>query len=188
MRLRLPSYLEPVQGFQPQKAAELCALLISFSGGKIEKLKLIKIIYLTERQHLADYEEPILWDEFFSLPHGPTASAALNCIDGVLFPELTQNYFALHRKRDVCAVSQFSEIDCEFLSDAEIGSAKLVWERHKTKTASQLRNYTHKECPEYFELEHGRRSISYQDVLSAVGVSDPEEIAEEILSFRQLRQ
>lgn len=181
-----PSYAQPIQGFQPLKATHLCALFASLAGGHIEKLKLIKLIYLTERRFLNTYSEPILWDEFFSLPHGPICSSTLNCIDGVLFEQLTSQFFVRQGNRNIHAVKKFSNDDFDSLSAAEIDTAISVWSDHGKKSASQIRNFSHENCPEYFELESGRRPISYQEILSAVGNPYAAEIAEEILSYRSL--
>ncbi|MCB2117375.1 MAG: SocA family protein [Rhodobacteraceae bacterium] len=181
-----PSYAQPIQGFQPLKAAQLCAFFASLSKGHIEKLKLIKLIYLTERKFLNTYSEPILWDEFFSLPHGPICSATLNCIDGLLFEQLTSQYFVRQGNRNIHAVKIFPREDLDALSEAEIETAEFIWREHGSKSASKIRNYSHENCPEYYELETGRRPITYQEVLSAEGNPYSEEIAEEILSYRSL--
>ena len=46
-------------------------------------------------------------------------------------------------------------------------------------TASQIRNYTHDNCPEYTETE-GRVPISYKQILNAVGAEDADELASDI--------
>ena len=53
------------------------------SGGVIEKLKLIKLIIFRER-FLSEYHHPMLFDELYSLPHGPICSSTLNGIDGII--------------------------------------------------------------------------------------------------------
>ena len=52
-------------------------------------------------------------------------------------------------------------------------------------TASQLRNFTHDNCPEYTEVEDGRISITYAEVLSALGDEQAEEIDREIREIRR---
>lgn len=184
----IPSYAIPIQGFQPLKAAEVVSIFVALSGATIEKLKLVKLIYLAEREHLRNYEEPITWDEFFSLPHGPVASGSLNCIDGIIYSDLMSHYFVSQGRRNIHAKRNFSADDCVALNECEIETVRAVWNAHGKKTASQLRNYTHQECPEYFELEYGRRPISYCDILKAVGNPDADQISEEILSYRELFQ
>lgn len=181
-----PAHLQPIQGFQPLKAVQLCALFAAFSEGHIEKLKLIKLIYLTERRFLQLFSEPILWDEFYSLPHGPICSATLNCIDGVLFESLVQQYVVTSGRRNVHSTRSFTNEDFDALSEAEIEVAHSVWLEHKDKTASQIRNFTHLNCPEYFELNSGRRPISYVDLLRALGSDHADDIAEDIFSYRQV--
>jgi len=52
-------------------------------------------------------------------------------------------------------------------------------------TASQLRNYSHRKCPEYTEIERGRIPISYREILEALGNPNAEEIDREIADLRR---
>jgi len=69
---------DPLNGFQSRKAAQIAASFAIKSGGRIEKLKLIKLIYLSERQFASDHDRPMLYDEFYSLKDGPICSSSLN--------------------------------------------------------------------------------------------------------------
>jgi uncharacterized phage-associated protein len=82
-----PSWAAPLVGFKLKKAAQLAAYFSVQSEGLIEKLKLIKLIYLTERRFIANHKHPMLYDELYSLPHGPICSSTLNGIDGVIHEE-----------------------------------------------------------------------------------------------------
>lgn len=48
------------------------------NGGQINRLKLIKLIWLSDRLHLNRYGRLILNDKYMALPHGPAASNTLN--------------------------------------------------------------------------------------------------------------
>src|SRR5690349_9448667 len=84
----------PLVGFKSRKAAQLCAFFAIKAGGLIEKLKLIKLVYLAERTCLKDWHRPILFDELFSLPHGPICSSTLNGIDGAVHAEMWAEFIA----------------------------------------------------------------------------------------------
>src|SRR5215204_5006759 len=79
-----PSYAAPLVGFRPDKAAQLAAFFAVQSDGMLDKLKLIKLIYMTERKFVGDNHCPMLFDELYSLPHGPICSSTLNGIDGIV--------------------------------------------------------------------------------------------------------
>jgi uncharacterized phage-associated protein len=135
----------------------------------IDKLKLIKLIYLTERKSLADWNRPMLFDELFSLPHGPICSSTLNGIDGAYPNSVWEEYIKRHGNKTV-AVKRLARDGLDEVSDAEFDIVEAVWKQFGGFTDSQLRNFTHKNCPEY-TVTTGRIPISYKELLEAVGAS-----------------
>jgi hypothetical protein len=86
----------------------------------------------------------------------------------------------------VVSLRKFTRDDLDELSDAEIAVAEKTWRRFGGKTASQLRNYSHKYCPEYTEIESGRIPISYKELFEALGIEDSERLEHEIQHVRRL--
>lgn len=186
----IPSYLEPLAGFLPRKVAQVC-VFFGLKQGKgtnkgqgIEKMKLIKLIYFADREFLRKYGDPITWDEFYSLPHGPICSASLNCINKVIFSDITDDFFLMNGNVLV-PVRTFLEDELDELSAAELVVLNSIWRRHGHQTASQLRSFSHVRCVEYTEIKNGRIPIGYDEVLSAVGQDDPTSAADDIQSFRK---
>jgi uncharacterized phage-associated protein len=182
----IPNFLAPLVGFRSKKAAQLCARFALHSGGTIEKLKLIKLIYFTEREFLGTHFRPVLFDELFSLPHGPICSSTLNGIDGAIHNDVWEDFIA-RNGNVVVAKKKFSRDDLDEISDVELEAADSVWKKLGNMTASQLRNYSHENCPEYTEVVDGRVPISYREVLEAVGASEEEaeEVEREISDLRR---
>jgi uncharacterized phage-associated protein len=173
----------PLIGFRSQKAAQVCAYFAS-SGGTVEKLKLIKLVYLAERQFIAEHGHPMLYDELFSLPHGPICSSALNGIDGKLKNHAWAN-FIVRRGNDVSAAKKFERGDFDQISKAELAVLEKIWARFKDMSASEIRKYTHENCPEYTEIERGRIPITYKELFKAVGEKYPDQAEDEILQYRK---
>ena len=67
--------------FRSQKVLEIISYLLSLNNNKIEKLKLIKELYLIDRASIDETDMSITGDEYFSLPHGPILSNTLNIIN-----------------------------------------------------------------------------------------------------------
>jgi uncharacterized phage-associated protein len=176
---------QPISGFDAQKSAEICTFFCNRAGGRIDKLKLIKLAYLAERRFLSLWGFPMMWDEFYSLPHGPICSATLNGIDGVLDSADFSNILKRHGRQDVYLLKDRST-DFDTLSEAEIENLEVVWHEYGGMTASQLRNFTHAHCPEYSEVSQGRLPIDYRDVLKAVGYNDIDFAILQIEQFRGL--
>ncbi|WP_165793736.1 Panacea domain-containing protein [Hyphococcus luteus] len=175
---------EPAAGFDNEKAAQIAAYFCQKAGAEgLEKLKLIKLIYLAERLYLERYGMLMNLDEFYSLPHGPIASSALNGINGEIdHPAWKQIAVS---EDDDRTVKLAGEIDPDHLSKADVAVLEEVWNKFKHLTASEIRNYTHKNCPEYTELEQGRLPITVKDMLTAVGAADAQSLSDEIESFRK---
>ena len=47
-------------GYDVRKAAQVAAFFAIKAGGKINKLRLVKLIYLADRQFMIRYDEPML--------------------------------------------------------------------------------------------------------------------------------
>lgn len=185
-KLTAPFYAQPCAGFRSQKAAQICAFFAIESGGCIEKLKLIKLVYLAERQFLSAYHHPMLFDEFYSLPHGPICSSTLNGIDGVIHRELWDRYIMRHGKDLIYATKAVGRDDLNHISDAELEVLIGIWSKYSDWTSSQIRNYTHQYCAEYTETASSRIPITYRQVLSALGEEDAVAISEEISEIVKL--
>jgi uncharacterized phage-associated protein len=180
----IPSYLLPLVGFRTRKAAQICAYLALKSDGIIEKLKLIKLVYLSERAFLGNYRTPMLFDELYSLPHGPICSSTLNGINGAVDEEVWSDYIARNGNL-VVALKKFDRDSLDEVSDVEIECLDEIWARLGQMTSSQLRNFSHKNCAEYTEIETGRIPITYGEVMSALGDERPEVVEEEIQELRR---
>ena len=183
--LTAPQWAQPSAGFRSQKAAQVCAYFAKQSGGTIEKLKLIKLVYLSEREFLSAYHHPMLFDEYYSLPHGPICSSTLNGINGVIDESLWDEYIA-RNGNIVVAVKAVERDDLDHVSDAEMEVLQNVWKKFSGLTASQIRNYTHENCSEYTETDKARVPISYHQIFEAIGEEDALNIANEILELVKL--
>ncbi len=68
-------------GVNEQKAIQAAALFISHSGGTIDHVKLVKLMYLLEREALIRWGHPALNDNYFSLKAGPIPSEVCDFIN-----------------------------------------------------------------------------------------------------------
>ena len=183
--LTAPTWAQPCAGFRSQKAAQICTYYASLSGGMIEKLKLIKLVYLAEREYLSSYHHPMLFDEFYSLPNGPICSSTLHGVNGVIHEDLWDEYIA-RNGNIVVAVKSLERDDLDQVSDAEMEVVTEIWRKFSGMTASQIRNYTHEHCPEYTETDRARVPISYLDIFEALGEKDAAIISDDISELVKL--
>ena len=64
--------------FTTRKVAQMAAYFAECSGGTINILKLIKLMYLADRESMHRHGTPISFDRFVSMDHGPVPSQSLN--------------------------------------------------------------------------------------------------------------
>lgn len=179
-----PRHAAPLIGFRSRKAAQLAAYFTHLSGGQIDKLKLIKLVYMTERGYLGQYETSLLFDELYSLPHGPICSSTLNGIDGVIHEDVWSEFITRHGRDKIYSSRTIARDDLDELSNAVVLIADEVWCEFRDMSAWQIRNWTHEHCPEYTETT-GRIPISYKEVLEALGNPEAEAIDQEIRDLRR---
>lgn len=161
---------EPVLAYDSEKAVQCIDYFVEQEGGRIEKLKVIKLLYLADRLSLAKRDKPLIFDEYFSMRHGPVTSASLNGINGEIADPAWKKIELLKDNRSI--ISKDSS-DRDRLSKADLRILTETWEEFGKMSASQIRAWTHDNCPEYSEVEGGRLPISLDEILRAVGNDDP---------------
>jgi hypothetical protein len=78
----LPRYFHEVRfPFNERKAAQAAAYLLKRHDGRLNYMKLIKLLYLGDRKALLDCGKPITGDRMVSMPKGPVLSGILELIN-----------------------------------------------------------------------------------------------------------
>ena len=69
--------------FNERKAAQMAAFFLGqLLDRKMPHLKLMKLLYLSDREAVRAFGWPISGDRLVSMPHGPVLSQTLNLMDG----------------------------------------------------------------------------------------------------------
>jgi len=169
--------------FNDRKVGQVAAYLMLKSDGAIELLKLVKLIYLSDRKFLELYDSLITDDKFVSMPHGPVNTATLNCMNGAYMELTGWNEFVSDRENHMLAlakkISNSSELD--LLSVAEFEVMDSVWEEHGAKTKWQLVKWTHDNCKEWEDPEGSSIPIKYETLLSVLGKKDTQRLSKQIV-------
>ncbi|GEM_PF-857337 len=173
---------EPVLGYDDEKAVQCISYFIRKSGGRLEKLKVIKLLYLADRLSLTERGKPLNFDEYFSMPHGPVTSASLNGINGGLSHP---SWKLLTLRKDGRTLELTGDAENDRLSRADCKILDQVWRDFGHMRAWDIRGWTHENCTEYTEVESGRIQISLDELLKAVGNPAPTEAAHNIRSLQR---
>ncbi len=150
--------------FNAKKAAQVAHFFCRKEGGEIDVLKLVKLIYLADRQHMAQHGFPIINDRFVSMPHGPVNSITLNHIGGNIQSEIWSEYISDRANYKVAARRKDKDESLGELSAAELESMKQVWAQFGKFDKWQLRDWTHDNCPEWEDPNGSSEGLPHERV------------------------
>lgn len=159
--------------FNPETVAQMSAFFAMKDGGEIFVLKLMKLLYLADRLSIKKYAEPISWDQMVSMDQGPVLSKTLDYIGGNYPPDQSTNWDKWMQDRNGHKIAsnntQFTRADLDRLSDADIEILEEIWNEFGHMNRWELRDYTHKHCPEWTDPKGSSIPFQYEDVLRGVG-------------------
>lgn len=149
----------------------MAAYLLSREKGRMNYLKLIKLLYLADRESMKRHGHAISGDRYVSMDHGPVLSQTFNLIKGaVRFAERGWNHWiadgadyavSLRRKVHREALDELSEADLGVLGDVYAKFGKLdQW---------KLVEYTHRYCGEWEDPKGSSKPIDYETIFKALG-------------------
>lgn len=157
--------------FREDKAAQAAALLLKLKGSSMSHLKLMKLLYLAEREALLRLGRPITFDSCVSMDHGPVLSQTLNLLHGDSQTnglwEKTISVPANHE------VSLIEDPGADKLSEAEDQLIREVFSQHGAKSRWELRDFSHT-LAEWQDPKGSSIKLDYKDILRAGGKTDIE--------------
>lgn len=177
-----------IMALKEKKVAQMAASFIQKQGEKMEILKLMKLLYLADRESIGSYGHPISYDKMVSMPHGPALSQTLDLAHGFIdsVPGGWDDLISDLEGHMVSLVSE--EMNFDELSEADMKVLDSIWKSFGGMTALEIRNWTHENCGEYTDPEGSSLPIEIEVVLREVGISENEipELTEEINSQHKI--
>ncbi|GMQ79087.1 MAG: Panacea domain-containing protein [Anaerolineae bacterium] len=166
--------------FNEQKAAQMAAFFLGRRGGAMSHLKLMKLLYLADREAMRQFEFPISGDHMVSMPHGPVLSMTLNYMDGNIesSPGGWEEWISAKENHELSLRQPVQREALDELSDADIDILETVWTQFGHMSRWEIRDYTHDNCPEWSDPNGSSKPISPKDVFLALGRSS--DVAEEL--------
>ena len=164
-----------VDSYNSRKAAQIAAYFAKSEGGKINILKLVKLIYLADRKFLSNFDMSMLNDDLVSMEYGPVNSRTLNRINGfVRNADDDWNAYVTDRENHFVALtkSDISDADLKELSRAELRVLKETWDAFGHMTQWELVDYTHHNCQEWEDPKGSSSPIPYERLFKALGKSE----------------
>jgi len=164
--------------YNEERTAQAAAYFLHMAGGRLPLLKLMKLLYLAERESYRIHGEPIFGDRLVSMPHGPVLSVTLNIVNDWGGHSMGGwNDWVEDRSGHELALRDPSRIrneqDLRALSDDDVNILHAIWTRFGHFGKYELVEYTHSPaCPEWEDPQGSSLPIPLERLLRAVGYND----------------
>jgi len=157
--------------FNERKVTEAAAHLLSLRGGQMHYLKLLKLLYIADREALRRWGIPITHDNYVSMDHGPVLSQTYNMIRDGGSRFWSEHISAPFDQYEIRLCTEKPEI--QKLSPAEEKLLNEIFDRYGKMNRWDLVDETHK-FPEWHDPHGSSIPISVRDILRALGESEEE--------------
>ena len=176
--------------YTARKAAQMAAFFTEKQGGSINTLKLTKLLYLADRESIAQYGFPISFDHAVSMPEGPVLTRVLNLTQGAsVGSDQAQwdEWISDKAQHQVSLNRNFTYEDLDELSEADIEVLETVWRDFGHMDQWKLRDYTHKYLPEWQDPNDSMIPMSDEDRIFGIlgDRGEAKALAQEIQTARE---
>jgi uncharacterized phage-associated protein len=156
--------------FQIGKATEAACEFLRQANGRMNIMKLVKLVYLLDRLSLDRRGIPVVGGDYLSMRNGPVTSEVLDLINsGRLFGESDLRWEQSVADRHDHEVQLERMPEREHLSDAEISLLNEIWSEHGDKDQWQLVEWCHTHCGEWTPVSRGCAPIAVERIGQALG-------------------
>ena len=182
----------PAMAYNPRKAAQTVAYFAIRNGRRpISTLKAVKLVYLADRASIALFGYPIQDERRVAMPRGPVNSVTYDFIKGEVPPHLDGGWSEFLTDREQHSIGLVDPAigadDLDELSEADLHVLEGVWDEFGGMNQWQLVDWTHDSVnvPEWKDPNGSSRTIALEDMMSAIGLKNVEETAEELRSVER---
>ena len=169
--------------FNFEKALQAAGVLLSLDGDQMERIRLLKLLYIADRELLAQTGRTITGDRAVAMNHGPVLSQVYNLIKGEASRagEWNQHIHTVGHRLELRKDPGRGE-----LSRGEVQKLTELTDRYRDVDDWSLSEMTH-EFPEWQGcfLEGSSNPIPWRSVLAAQGKEDLLEVIERDEADRQ---
>lgn len=166
--------------FREEKVAQMAAYLLHKRGGRMAYIKLMKLLYLADREYMISYGDSMSGDRAVSMKNGPVLSQTYDLLKGGA-PEDSSawdEWIAGESNYEVSIKKPVHGLDVEEifeeLSRADCRVLDRVFAEFGNYTRFQLCDLTHQICPEWQDPHGSSTPINPKSVFMAAGKSEEE--------------
>lgn len=159
--------------FNERRATEAAARILKLRGGRMSYLKLIKLLYLLDREALLRWGRPVTTDRYVSMDNGPVVSRIYGLIREEPAPgtdSIWRQYISPPSNYEVVLTT---EPETEELSRAEEALIEEIFSKYGKLSRWDLVNLSH-DLPEWQDPNGSALPIQYRDILRAGNKTESE--------------
>ncbi|MDR2479978.1 MAG: SocA family protein [Treponema sp.] len=162
--------------FNIEKLIQACNYLLKKNNFSLNYTKLIKLLYLADKESLKGALQTITGDTYVSMDNGPVLSQLYDLIMGRYRKTDAQNLWNSRFIRDgYNLVAATERIPQGELSKFETRILDQIYEQFKNSGVWEMIDYVHNNCPEWKDPEGSAIAIRPNEILESIGRT-PEEI------------
>lgn len=160
--------------FDEKKTTELATAFLRMNGGQMAYLKLMKLLYIADREAINQFGSPITGDHYVSMNYGPVLSKTYDIIKSP--PEPGKGYTGEIWNERIAKINYDLRLTRDLepdLSEADAEIARAIFEKYRDHDRWTVADNTH-EFPEWRDPDGSTLPIDYEDILKALGKSKEE--------------
>jgi len=156
--------------FNEAKATQAAAFFLKLRGGQMHYIKLIKLLYLADREALIRWGLPFTTDRHVSMDHGPVVSGILNLITEDRPKPVWSKYISAPLGE--YEVKLLGEAPTDLLSKAEESLMSEIFEKYGHRNRWDLIDNVMHKLPEWRNPCGSSVPITIREILEAEGEED----------------
>jgi hypothetical protein len=161
--------------FDEVKATQTAALLLSLSGGSLNHLALIKLLYKADREALRRWGLPITTDNYASMKNGIVTSRIYDLIKASADPHSHPTFWSSHIVRPSnIEVRLGNDPGKSELSPAEEALLEEIFKVDGAKDRFDLADEHHTFFPEWKDPGASSFPLEIDEIVEALGLSEEE--------------
>lgn len=169
--------------YKPVKARQLAAGFLRLAPGRVMNYtKLLKLMYLADRERLLANGSIITGDRFFSLPFGPVLSNVLDCMRC----QVRDQDWLAHFKTQGYDIHMVADPGDDELCRLDGEIIERLYRQFQDYTWKEMVDYCHDNLPEWRDPGASNSPIDYREILEMSGKSPAEIRAIEELAAENL--
>ncbi|WP_025672780.1 Panacea domain-containing protein [Salinivibrio socompensis] len=161
--------------FSEEKVTHMAAYLLLKNDRRMPCIKLLKLLYLAERQAFDKWGSSMSGDRFVSMPHGPVMSQTYDLMKGFGHKQSTwQSLIQDEADYDVSLKPDTEIEELDELSRSEMRILDSIIETYGHMGPFQLVDFTHDSCDEWQDPQGSSFPIKPEAIFRALGKNDLE--------------